>query len=293
VIHAAGCHSDGWFTSQDPQKVAQVFHPKVRGAWNLYKHLLLDPFSSNGFSHAFDLRRLVLFSSISSLLGSPGQTNYCAANAFLDSLATRSDKIVALQFPFIREVGMGADLVRRSASASEDQSSLAIFLPQKQFHLPLECFKDAVKMALVTERRISPTYSAVPYALFLSPGNGTANVHSCQSSRQFQSLSSELMNAKLHAVHSSALINPTLIKIAKQEQAAKKISFKQAFSPAHIERVLKDVLRTVAGLDDNEEFESEEIYGSIDSLGVLTISKLLQKNFLSANSCIQDVDRIQ
>ena len=50
--------------------------PKVTGTWNLHlqtKHLPLDFF--------------VCFSSIASLFGSPGQGNYAAANAFLDTFA--------------------------------------------------------------------------------------------------------------------------------------------------------------------------------------------------------------
>jgi acyl transferase domain-containing protein/acyl-CoA synthetase (AMP-forming)/AMP-acid ligase II/alpha-beta hydrolase superfamily lysophospholipase len=76
VIHAAGILDDGILQGLSWERFNRVLHPKVLGAWNLHqqtKHLPLDFF--------------ILFSSAASLLGSPGQGNYAAANAFLDGLA--------------------------------------------------------------------------------------------------------------------------------------------------------------------------------------------------------------
>ena len=76
VIHSAGVLDDGVLLQQTWERYANVFGPKVFGAWHLHaltKHMPLDFF--------------VLFSSVSALLGSPAQTNHSAANAFLDALA--------------------------------------------------------------------------------------------------------------------------------------------------------------------------------------------------------------
>ncbi|GAB1545334.1 hypothetical protein NUACC21_80100 [Scytonema sp. NUACC21] len=75
IIHAAGVLDDGILLQQDWQRFLRVMAPKVKGAWNLHiltKDLPLDFF--------------VVFSSAASLLGSPGQGNYAAANAFIDTL---------------------------------------------------------------------------------------------------------------------------------------------------------------------------------------------------------------
>ena len=76
VIHCAGILDDRTISKQDWSSFSKVLAPKVKGAWNL--HLL---------TQKYDLESFILFSSASSLVGSPGQANYCAANAFLDALA--------------------------------------------------------------------------------------------------------------------------------------------------------------------------------------------------------------
>nr|VFK23759.1 MAG: Acyl transferase domain-containing protein [Candidatus Kentron sp. MB] len=75
VIHAAGLPDDGILPEQDMARFHAVMAPKLLGGWHL--HTLTQPLSLDFF---------VCFSSASSLLGSKGQGNYAAANAFLDTL---------------------------------------------------------------------------------------------------------------------------------------------------------------------------------------------------------------
>ena len=76
IIHLAGILDDGVIQNQDWSRFTKVMKPKVEGTWNLHnlsKNIPLDFF--------------ICFSSIASTLGSPGQGNYAAANAFLDAIA--------------------------------------------------------------------------------------------------------------------------------------------------------------------------------------------------------------
>ena len=76
IVHAAGVLDDAMLMQQSPDRFQKVAGPKINGAWHLHtqtKDQTMDFF--------------ILFSSVASLLGSPGQSNYAAANAFMDGLS--------------------------------------------------------------------------------------------------------------------------------------------------------------------------------------------------------------
>ncbi|MCE7984893.1 MAG: SDR family NAD(P)-dependent oxidoreductase [Caldilinea sp. CFX5] len=75
IIHAAGVLDDGVLRQQNAERFAKVLAPKVAGAWQLHTQTMDRP-----------LAFFVCFSSVASLLGSPGQGNYAAGNTFMDAL---------------------------------------------------------------------------------------------------------------------------------------------------------------------------------------------------------------
>ncbi|RKR91912.1 polyene macrolide polyketide synthase [Micromonospora pisi] len=106
VVHAAGVLDDCVIDSLTEQRLDRVLRPKVLGA----RHL-------DEATRELELEAFVLFSSLSATLGSAGQANYVAANAYLDALAERrrADGLIATSVAWGPWAGGGmamADKVR-------------------------------------------------------------------------------------------------------------------------------------------------------------------------------------
>ena len=76
IIHSAAVLDDATIPNTDMHRFMRVFNPKVKGAWNLHIGTQRD-----------DLDFFVMLSSVSSVIGWPGQVSYSSANNFLDRLA--------------------------------------------------------------------------------------------------------------------------------------------------------------------------------------------------------------
>ncbi|MEU0395897.1 SDR family NAD(P)-dependent oxidoreductase [Streptomyces sp. NPDC006208] len=76
VVHCAGVLADGMVAELTPERLAQVLRPKVDGAAHLHRLTADAP-----------LDLFLLVSSAAGVLGNAGQSNYAAANVFLDQLA--------------------------------------------------------------------------------------------------------------------------------------------------------------------------------------------------------------
>ena len=95
VFHAAGVLDDGPIATRTADSVRRVISPKACGAQVL--HELLPP---------GDLDVFAVFSSTSVYLGTPGQVDYVAANAFVDSLAASRPDGLAIHWGMWGDRGM-------------------------------------------------------------------------------------------------------------------------------------------------------------------------------------------
>jgi NADPH:quinone reductase-like Zn-dependent oxidoreductase/acyl carrier protein len=102
IVHSAGALCDGALMQQSWDRFIEPLGAKVDGAWAL--HML---------TRRARLDFFVMYSSIASVLGSAGQANHAAANAFMDALALhrRAEGLPALSISWgaWSEVGAAAD----------------------------------------------------------------------------------------------------------------------------------------------------------------------------------------
>jgi acyl transferase domain-containing protein/acyl carrier protein len=103
IVHTAGVLDDGVLTEQTLDRFATVMRPKINGTWHL--HTLTQGMALDFF---------VCFSSGASMLGSSGQSNYAAANAFMDSLMQQRQRTglpgLSINWGPWGEIGLAAHL---------------------------------------------------------------------------------------------------------------------------------------------------------------------------------------
>ncbi|MEU0055749.1 SDR family NAD(P)-dependent oxidoreductase [Streptomyces sp. NPDC006334] len=120
IVHAAGVLDDATLANLTDERVLRVLAPKVLGTALLTR---LVP----------EARNLILFASAAGLLGSPGQSPYSAANAFLDAwshhLARTGRRALSLDWGAWSGVGMAAESDVRAAVTG--RSGLIAFSPQE------------------------------------------------------------------------------------------------------------------------------------------------------------------
>lgn len=122
VFHTAMVLEDSIVLQLNEELLKKVMNPKVIGAWNLHAQTLEAP-----------LDFFVLYSSITSLFGNPGQGNYVAANAFLDAMAhyrrAMGRPALTINWGALAEVGYVAE--RAELGERMSRRGLKSFKPEK------------------------------------------------------------------------------------------------------------------------------------------------------------------
>ncbi|NFF81602.1 amino acid adenylation domain-containing protein [Clostridium botulinum] len=102
VIHCAGLAGDGLLYGKDKEIFDKVIGPKIYGTW------ILDNLTKDD-----ELDFFVMFSSILSVFGDLGQSDYVAGNSYMDAFAAlrsrEGKRTLAINWPSWEETGMAVD----------------------------------------------------------------------------------------------------------------------------------------------------------------------------------------
>lgn len=102
IVHAAGIPGEGFLFNKDEKAFKDVLYPKVFGTW------ILELLTKDD-----DLDFFVCCSSVASIFPGKGQSDYAAANAFLDSYAAykhrQGKKAVTFNWVAWKDTGMAVD----------------------------------------------------------------------------------------------------------------------------------------------------------------------------------------
>jgi acyl transferase domain-containing protein/acyl-CoA synthetase (AMP-forming)/AMP-acid ligase II/NADPH:quinone reductase-like Zn-dependent oxidoreductase/acyl carrier protein len=247
VIHAAGVLDDHLFMNLDAESFRRVLAPKVLGAWNLHS-LTAD----------LPLDFFVVFSSVASILGSPGQANYAAANAFLDGLAhdrrSRGLPCLSINWGPWAEVGMAARASNSRGPASRVMHPLA---PSQALAALDHLFEKSGPAQAVA--------MAVDWTLLARSFNGT----------QPPALISDLLRNKSRPATAKAALESGP-RLSMQELMVATPASRHALLLAHVQKSLAQVMALEAPELDPEESLSNL---GLDSLMALELQHSLEESF--------------
>jgi acyl transferase domain-containing protein/acyl-CoA synthetase (AMP-forming)/AMP-acid ligase II/NADPH:quinone reductase-like Zn-dependent oxidoreductase/short-subunit dehydrogenase/acyl carrier protein len=245
VIHAAGVLEDHLLLNLDADSFQRVLAPKVLGAWNLHS-LTAD----------LPLDFFIVFSSVASVLGSPGQGNYAAANAFLDGLAherrSRGLPCLAINWGPWAEVGMAARTASAHGAASRVMHPLA---PEQALAALDRLFeKNGPPQAVVM---------SVDWALFARSINGN----------QPPALIADLLKERACHADSKASVGP---RMSLEELVAVPVERRHTVLLDYVQKSLAQVMSL-----DAPELDPEESLANLglDSLMALELQHSLEESF--------------
>lgn len=142
IIHSAGMIADNFILKKTAEDFYRVLAPKVLGTFHL-----------DQATQDLDLDFLVLFSSLTSATGNPGQADYAAANGFMDEYAAHRNRLgragkrrgftLAIRWPLWRDGGMqphatGRDMLHETTGIHPMQTSTGMRMFYRSLAFPYD-----------------------------------------------------------------------------------------------------------------------------------------------------------
>ncbi|WP_158014448.1 SDR family NAD(P)-dependent oxidoreductase [Ralstonia solanacearum] len=268
VLHSAGINRDRLLVRKTPQDMVDVFAAKVVGTELLdraCRRLYLDFF--------------VLFSSCSAVLGSVGQADYAAANAFMDhfaglrnrrvELGQRFGRTLSINYPLWRDGGMQVsaadrEAIRRKTGMAPMQSAHGV----KALQLGLSAGLERLLVIEGDLPRIRAHFAAVPSAEApAAAGSGTGD----SVARADVTVDRERLAAATLERLKAVFCDVTKLPAGRVESDAPLEQYGiDSIMITRLNRALEDVFSRMTALDPVERQLSKTLFFEYHSLNALT-----------------------
>ncbi len=127
IFHSAGILRDQIILKKKPEDVYAVFNPKIQGLLNIDKLTEKDV-----------LDFLVLFSSLSAVIGNLGQADYASANWFMDEFASKRQEKVRMGTRYGQTLSINWPLWAEGGMLIDKQTEELLFMSSGLKALPTE-----------------------------------------------------------------------------------------------------------------------------------------------------------
>ena len=239
IFHAGGVLRDATLLNQSPTSIRIVAAPKVQGEKNLRAKACTE---ARGF-HVF-------FSSIASLLGAPGQSNYSYANAHMDHAADQWKQmglpVVSIQWGAWAGEGMaGQDALTKMRV---EKMGTGMIPPE----MGLACLETCLHSLKHT-----------PSSIAVSPFNWQTFLKNVPHLQPF-----------CEAIHASDKTRPVDAKPLDQNRH---LESRKGLSIEAVQKEVEDCVRGILGSD--LELDASLMESGLDSLGSVELRNALSKSF--------------
>ena len=282
VIHSAGTAKPQLMKDMGVEEFNSVLRPKIWGAWNIHEY--------------FDDKELeffILYSSVASLVVSPGQSNYSAANAFLDALSSYRNsfgkRTISVNWGPWKEVGMATKLDLNTfftdrglnpMNPEEGLKCLEIILSQSKSQLAV-LGADWNKIA---QRNYPVEYTPLMISNLIDATSKTKSMDSKTTESiltQIQSLDED--SAKLNAIQEYLLDTvSTVLRMSK-----KKLNLSQSLTSWGLDSMISIELKNFIERDLNVEMAVVDL---LKGINILDLSEQILMNIFESNHLKEDVE---
>jgi len=171
VLHTAGVVGGGVIQQKTSAEAAKVMAPKIQGT------LVLDQIFQD-----YPLDFLVLYSSLTSVLGAFGQVDYCAANAFLDAYTYANNLkqtkfITSINWNAWRDVGMAVNTKSTAQFQALQQENLKFAIaPAEGLEALNRILESTLSQAIVSPQSLDSLWEL--NSAFIDPKSSDSNPES-------------------------------------------------------------------------------------------------------------------